>query len=226
MTDTMERKKDSLSVYGFIPVLWKSGKAKTRKYLYALWIFIIAICVVISLWFVFGRYYQAKEYELTEEVLRYRPVVEKYAKEYEIEEYVPYLLAIMQVESAGIGEDVMQCSESLGLEPNSLEAEESIDQGCRYFSELLQIAAQNSCDMDTVIQAYNYGIGYLYYIAENGNRHTPDLAEQFAKNYSNNKKVEYNNPIAVKKNGGWRYGYGNMFYTLLVGQYVTQENHG
>lgn len=34
-------------------------------------------------------------------------------------------------------------------------------------------------------------------------------------------KVTYTNPIAVAKNGGWRYGYGNMFYVELVNQYLT-----
>ncbi len=34
-------------------------------------------------------------------------------------------------------------------------------------------------------------------------------------------KVDYNNPIAIPINGGWRYNYGNMFYKLLVEQYLT-----
>ena len=34
-------------------------------------------------------------------------------------------------------------------------------------------------------------------------------------------KVTYTNPIAVARNGGWRYGYGNMFYVELVSQYLT-----
>ena len=38
---------------------------------------------------------------------------------------------------------------------------------------------------------------------------------------SGGKKVTYTNPIAVAKNGGWRYGYGNMFYVELVNQYLT-----
>ena len=42
------------------------------------------------------------------------------------------LLAIIQVESGGTLEDVMQSSESLGLPPNSLSTEESIKQGCKY----------------------------------------------------------------------------------------------
>ncbi len=35
------------------------------------------------------------------------------------------------------------------------------------------------------------------------------------------RKVTYTNPIAVAKNGGWRYGYGNMFYVELVNQYLA-----
>ena len=47
------------------------------------------------------------------EVLAHRPLIEKYGKEYGIEDYVSYILAIMQVESGGTAEDVMQSSESL-----------------------------------------------------------------------------------------------------------------
>ena len=58
---------------------------------------------------------------LSAEVLKHQPTVEKYAKEYGISDYVNYLLAIMQVESGGTGTtDVMQASESLGLPLNSL----------------------------------------------------------------------------------------------------------
>ena len=56
---------------------------------------------------------------LSAEVLKHQPMVEKYAREYGISEYVPYLLAIIQVESGGTAEDVMQSSESMGLPPNS-----------------------------------------------------------------------------------------------------------
>ena len=37
---------------------------------------------------------------LSAEVLKHQPMVEKYAREYGISEYVPYLLAIIQVERA------------------------------------------------------------------------------------------------------------------------------
>ncbi|MBZ1302581.1 lysozyme family protein, partial [Clostridioides difficile] len=74
---------------------------------------------------------------LSAEVLKHQPMVEKYAKENGISEYVNVLLAIIQVESGGTAEDVMQSSESLGLPPNSLDTESSIKQGCKYFASLL-----------------------------------------------------------------------------------------
>ena len=155
------------------------------------------------------------------EVLAHKPMVEKYAKEYGVEEYVNILLAIIQVESGGTAEDVMQSSESLGLPPNSLSTEESIKQGVKYFSELLASSERLSVDLESVIQSYNYGGGFLGYVAKRGNKYTFELAQSFSKEYSGGEKVSYPNPIAIPINGGWRYNYGNMFYCLLVKQYLT-----
>lgn len=145
------------------------------------------------------------------EVLAHKPMVEKYAKEYGVEEYVNILLAIIQVESGGTAEDVMQSSESLGLPPNSLSTEESIKQGVKYFSELLASSERLSVDLESVIQSYNYGGGFLGYVANRGNKYTFELAQSFSKEYSGGEKVSYPNPIAIPINGGWRYNYGNMF---------------
>lgn len=154
------------------------------------------------------------------EVLAHQPMVEEYCKKYKIEEYVLYILAIMQVESGGKGNDVMQCSESLGLPPNTLNVEASIEQGCKYFSQLLANAKSKGCDVDTVVQAYNYGGSYTLYVEKNGKKHTFELAESFAHDKSKGVKVAYTNSIAVAKNGGWKYSYGNMFYVELVHQYL------
>ena len=93
-------------------------------------------------------------------------MVEKYAKESDILDYVPILLAIIQVESGGTMEDVMQSSESAGLPPNSLSTEASIKQGCIYFASLVKSSKELGCDQDSIIQAYNYGGGYLNYVAK------------------------------------------------------------
>ena len=135
------------------------------------------------------------------EVLAYKPIVEKYAKEYGISEYVNYLLAIMQVESGGTLQDVMQSSESEGLPANTLSPEESIKQGCKYFASLLKAANNKDCDTNTVVQSYNYGEGFIDYVAGQGKKYTFELAENFANEKSGGSKVNYDNPIAVKE---WR----------------------
>jgi hypothetical protein len=158
---------------------------------------------------------------VSEEVLVHKPMVEKYAKEYGVEEYINVLLAIIQVESGGTAEDVMQSSESLGLPPNTLAREESIKQGVKYFASLIQTSERNGSDLNAVIQSYNYGGGFLGYISSRGNKYTFELAESFSREYSGGEKVSYPNPIAIPINGSWRYNYGNMFYVQLVSQYLV-----
>ncbi|WP_054326769.1 lysozyme family protein [Clostridia bacterium UC5.1-1D1] len=156
---------------------------------------------------------------LSQAVLELRELVEKYAARYGISDHVDTLLAIIQVESGGMLEDVMQSSESLGLPPNSLSKEASVNQGCKYYSELLRRADSLGCDLDSVIQAYNYGGGFLDYVAARGGKYSFELAQAFAEQKSGGVKVTYKNEISIAENGGWRYNYGNMFYVRLVKQY-------
>ena len=156
---------------------------------------------------------------LSAEVLAHQPMVEKYAQQNGISDYVYVLLAIIQVESEGKLEDVMQSSESAGLPVNTLGTEDSIKQGCKYFSELVAKADKLGCDMDAIIQAYNYGSGFLDFVAKNGKRYTFELAQEFSRQHSGGVKVTYKNEISTPINGGWRYNYGNMFYVKLVKQY-------
>ena len=159
---------------------------------------------------------------LSPEVLAHQPMVEKYARQNGISDYVYVLLAIIQVESEGKLEDVMQSSESAGLPMNTLGTEDSIKQGCKYFAELIAKADRLGCDMDAVIQAYNYGSGFLDFVARNGKRYTFELAQEFSRQHSGGVKVTYKNEISTPINGGWRYNYGNMFYVKLVKQFLTQ----
>lgn len=150
---------------------------------------------------------------VSEEVLKHRPLVEKYAKLYKIKDYINLILAIIQVESGGKGNDVMQSSESLGLPPNSFTSpDDSIKQGVYYISELVKSAKSLGVDQDSVIQSYNYGGGFLNYVASHGKKYSFELAQSFSKEKSGGVKVTYTNPIAIPINGGWRYNYGNMFY--------------
>lgn len=161
---------------------------------------------------------------LSTQVLYHQETVERYAQEYGIDEHVPILLAIIQVESGGTGADVMQASESLNLPPNSLSTEESIEQGTKYFSELLQSVEEHDLDVDTAIQAYNFGGGFIDYVAEQEEGYSFELAEAFAQEQADGNRVAYSNPLAIEENGGWRYSYGNMFYVPLVSQFLQTSS--
>lgn len=159
---------------------------------------------------------------VSESVMKYEDLIDQYAGKYGVEDYKEYLLAIMEVESGGYGSnDVMQSSESAGLPMNTLSEEESVEQGCAYFAECLEEAQEKGCDLQTVIQSYNYGKGFVDYVAEHGGVYTFELAEEFAKEKSGGKKKMFTHKIAIEANGGWRYSYGNMFYVPLVEQYVS-----
>ena len=81
--------------------------------------------------------------------------------------------------------------------PNSLDTESSIKQGCKYFASLLSsVESQGIEDINVVVQSYNYGGGYIGYVAKNGKKHSFTLAENFARDKSGGKKVTYTNPIA------------------------------
>ena len=145
-----------------------------------------------------------------------------YAAQNDISDYTDVLLAIMQVESGGELDDLMQSSGSLELPADSLHQEASIRQGCSYFAHLLLRAESEGCDLDTTIQAYNYGSGFIDYVAEHGGKYSLELSEKFAEKQSGGATVPYDNLLAVKRNGGWRYAYGNMFYAKLVNQHLVQ----
>ncbi|MBH9891150.1 lysozyme family protein, partial [Clostridioides difficile] len=126
-----------------------------------------------------------------------------------------------QVESGGTAEDVMQSSESLGLPPNSLDTESSIKQGCKYFASLLSSCKnQGIDDLNVAIQSYNYGGGYVGYVAGKGEKHTFNLAESFAREKSGGKKETYAHPIAAAKNGGWGDSACNKVYFGFIHHYL------
>lgn len=158
---------------------------------------------------------------LSASTLSYIEEVKAEAEANDIEEYVNYLMAIIEVESHGNGSDVMQSSESAGLPPDSFSsAEESIKQGVSYFAECIRKAEEQGCDINTAVQSYNYGNGFVDYIASNGSLYSLELAISFAMEKSNGITTDYANEIAVDYNGGWRYAYGNMFYVQLINQYI------
>ena len=160
--------------------------------------------------------------QLSDNTISYTDDLREAAEDNGILDYVNYLMAIMEVESHGTGNDPMQSSESAGLPPNGFDnPRDSINQGVYYFAYCVNKAKDMGCDVMSAVQSYNYGSGFINYVAENGGTYTLELAISFAEEYSGGVQVDYSNPIAVEYNGGWRYAYGNMFYAQLVKQYIN-----
>ncbi|USK77714.1 lysozyme family protein [Peribacillus frigoritolerans] len=136
-------------------------------------------------------------------VLRYQPLVEKYAAKYGVESYVPLLLAKIMQESGGRVPDVMQSSESLGLPPNTIQdPERSIDVGIKYFSGILKKAKGDS---KLALQSYNFGGGFIDYALKRGG-------------YSKANAVAFSNMMAKKL--GWD-RYGDINYVDNVMRYLS-----
>ena len=104
---------------------------------------------------------------LSEEVLAYTSVIQRYASQYGIPEYVSALQAIMMQESGGRGTDPMQCSESpyntrFPHSPGSItEPDYSIEVGVKTFADCIsQAGCSTPQDLDKLKlawQGYNYG---------------------------------------------------------------------
>lgn len=116
-------------------------------------------------------------------VEQWREDVEFYADMYGVSEYVDLLLAIIAQESGGDAEntpDIMQCAASAGLSVIT-DPIASIRQGVYFFSTLLARGTLRGVDLDTVIQSYNFGGGYLDYIADEcQGHHSENLARIFS----------------------------------------------
>lgn len=108
---------------------------------------------------------------LSDEVLAYTSVMQQYASQYGIPEYVSAIQAIMMQESGGRGTDPMQCSESpyntrFSHSPGSItDPNYSIEVGVQTFADCIsQAGCSSPQDMDKLKlawQGYNYGNGYI-----------------------------------------------------------------
>lgn len=126
---------------------------------------------------------------LSAEVLAYTSVIQQYASQYGIPEYVSAIQAIMMQESGGRGTDPMQCSESpyntrFSHSPGSItDPNYSIEVGVQTFADCIsQAGCSSPQDMDKLKlawQGYNYGNGYIGWALQRGG-YTEANALQFS----------------------------------------------
>lgn len=138
---------------------------------------------------------------LSSEVVAYQETITKYAKQYDMEQYVTLIQAVMMQESEGKGNDPMQSSEceyneKFPKKPNGItDKEYSIDVGVHYLSECFKVAKINkSMDMTLIslaLQGYNYGKGYITWAVDHFGRYTKANALV----YSDEKKAQLNTNV-------------------------------
>ncbi|PLT30468.1 lysozyme family protein [Peribacillus deserti] len=149
-------------------------------------------------------------------VKRYSPQINNELKKYQLQNFAPVLLALMQQESKGKGGDPMQASESAGLAPNTITSpEKSIQQGVKHFEQMLAYGKQKKVDFPAIIQAYNMGQGYINYVSAHGGKHSQKLAKQFSMLQVRKNPAVYN-CRGDKNNFRYPYCYGDFTYSTKV----------
>ncbi len=156
---------------------------------------------------------------VSQEVMNYAPVIQRYAREYGIPDYVQVIQAIMMQESRGQGTDPMQASECpfntrYPNSPNGItDPEYSIQVGIRYYAYCIQEAGCTSPqELDKLklsLQGYNYGNGYISWAIQNHGGYSEANALQFSQEQA-----------AVH---GWS-GYGDPEYVPHVMRYYSGGN--
>ena len=139
------------------------------------WIAVLIIMIVVlfgAAVAMFGGGSDSNSYTpVSAEVEAYEPIIQKYAKEYGIPEYVELIKAVMMQESGGRGLDPMQAAEGsfntkYPHEPNGIkDPEYSIQCGVQELKSALTSAEVKSpIDMEHIklaLQGYNFGNGYI-----------------------------------------------------------------
>jgi Lysozyme-like len=153
---------------------------------------------------------------ISKKVKNLEPKIQAELKKYNLEQHSNLLLALIQQESRGEGNDPMQASESAGLKPNTIDnVDWSIQQGIKHFAAMVTYGTNKQVDFPTIIQSYNMGKGYIDFIAQNGGKHTEQLAKQFS-------EIQVKKEPAVYTCGGdtdnfrYPYCYGDFSYTTKV----------
>lgn len=184
--------------------------------------------VVITLIFIlfgaafyfFGDESSSNYTPVSAEVEAYSPLIQKYASDYGISEYVDLIKAVMMQESGGQGSDPMQCSESpynkkYPSKPGGIkDPEYSIDCGVHYLADCLSAAkCENPLDMSRIrlaLQGYNYGNGYISWAIKRDGGYTVENAAVFSEQQA--------------EKHGWK-SYGDKQYAAHVLRYYPYGNY-
>ncbi|QNM10177.1 lysozyme family protein [Wansuia hejianensis] len=182
------------------------------------WIAVVIILIVVLLGCavsLFGGGSGSNAYTpVSAQVEAYEPLIQQYAKQHGIPEYVELIKAVMMQESGGQGSDPMQASECgyntrYPNTPNGItDPEYSINVGIQNLAACLNAAeVENPIDMEHIklaLQGYNFGNGYISWAKSNYG------------GYSYANAVEFSTTQAARL--GWD-SYGDTQYVAHVLRY-------
>ena len=132
-------------------------------------VFILLIIVLFGAWFAIAGGDESEQTEVfSAEVIAYEPLIQQYADQYGMSEYVELIKAVMMRESSGLGADPMGSSESeynvrYPRAPNEiLEPEYSIYCGVLELKDcLIEAGVENPIDIENIrlaLQQYNAAV--------------------------------------------------------------------
>ena len=232
-------KGSKLSVQGITAAIQKGVVAleKMGKWIAAgggafLLVFILIVGIIAGA--AFSSSSESSE-SLSEEVLAYTSVIQQYASQYGIPEYVSAIQAIMMQESGGKGTDPMQCSESpyntrFSHSPGSItDPNYSIEVGVQTFADCIsQAGCSSPQDLDKLKlawQGYNYGNGYIGWALQRGG-YTETNALQFSQQQATSHGwSSYGDPQYVPHVMRY-YSSGSLFAGLFGNQQIVSVAMG
>ncbi|MFS1664338.1 lysozyme family protein [Streptococcus sp. zg-JUN1979] len=163
-------------------------------------------------------------HESVQKVESYRDMVVESLSENDTSANVDLVLAMIYTETKGAALDVMQSSESVTGEANTItDSKTSIEQGVKLLSRNIELAQEKSTDVWSAVQAYNFGSGYIDYVAAHGGKHTVDLARTYSRDVvapslgnTTGESYFYHHPLALISGGRLYKNGGNIYYAREV----------
>lgn len=180
------------------------------------------LCYSLLLFSLFQLY---KISQIVKQVLAYQPLVAEVLASESLDVSEDLVLAIIMTETKGKELDLMQASESLTGQTNTImDSRESIRQGARLLAEHLNKVKALGLDDWVAVQAYNFGSQYIDFVAEHGGENSISLVKRYSREVVapslgnvTGQTYPYYHPVALFYGGTRLYqNGGNSYYAKEV----------
>ena len=151
---------------------------------------ILFIAIIGGVFMTGGGSDSQEQSTLSQEVIAYTPIIQKYSEQYEIPHYLNVIQAVMMQESGGKGNDLMQASEcsynkKFPKKPNGItDPEYSIEVGIENLANCIErarcVTPFDIQNLSLALQGYNFGSGYIEWALTNFGGYSQGNAKVFS----------------------------------------------